>query len=302
MWPRTIEWTELTFGVEIEFVGGAPTELELLPDWEMALDERQIDETGEESGSELKPPPIRWADREQIRTMLRRLREQGALANWSCGLHVHVGLEPWGEDALLPMLEAALASQQALEGLLRTSGHRLLFCPPVLPEMVSRFREAPCSEALRRTGRPQSHRCGLNFAAWYDIGTVEIRYANGSLDEDEVLRTIELCLRYVAALGAGWTLPTEPPALAERLGVPAEGYPPPAPAPRWFQERMWLEEMLRPILAPLALQLAPAGEIHHILPVEDGLLLAVETQDDKLDRAVVKPGPGGWRLDRVLQP
>jgi hypothetical protein len=91
-----VDWKDLKFGFEIEFTGGVPEEVELLPGWEMSLDERQIDETGAESGSELKPPPIVWEQREQIREMLSRLRAQGATANWSCGLHVHVGLEPWG--------------------------------------------------------------------------------------------------------------------------------------------------------------------------------------------------------------
>ncbi|MDF2716450.1 MAG: hypothetical protein K0R28_3375 [Paenibacillus sp.] len=96
MWPKQVDWKDLKFGFEIEFTGGVPEEVELLPGWEMSLDERQIDETGAESGSELKPPPIVWEQREQIREMLSRLRAQGATANWSCGLHVHVGLEPWG--------------------------------------------------------------------------------------------------------------------------------------------------------------------------------------------------------------
>ncbi|UUZ83844.1 amidoligase family protein [Paenibacillus sp. P26] len=57
---KTVDWKELTFGVEIEFVGGAPEQVELLPGWIMDLNERQTDDTGDESGSELKPPPLVW--------------------------------------------------------------------------------------------------------------------------------------------------------------------------------------------------------------------------------------------------
>ncbi|MDG0795104.1 amidoligase family protein [Cohnella ginsengisoli] len=74
MRPALMDWKELRFGVEIEFVGGNPERVELLPGWIMSFDERQIDDTGAESGSELKPPPIKWEDRGQIREMLARLQ------------------------------------------------------------------------------------------------------------------------------------------------------------------------------------------------------------------------------------
>jgi hypothetical protein len=287
-------WQELKFGVEIEFVGGAPEQVELLPGWVMSLDELQIDETGAESGSELKPPPIVWEQRDQIRVMLDRLKAQGATANWSCGLHVHVGLERWGQPVLLPIVETAVSMQEALRGLLRTSDHRMLFCPPVTEAMLHRFRSDPKESAIRHRGRPQSHRCGINAAAWFDIGTVEIRYANGSLNYDEVLRTVELCLRFVAAIGAGRRLPNDSGRLAEELGIPAEGYPTPAAPPQWYRERMWLEETLLPVLAPQALALVKDGEVHHIVPVAEGIMVAVEKPDGSLVRMKFRASAAGW--------
>ncbi|WP_027086982.1 amidoligase family protein [Cohnella panacarvi] len=293
---KRIDWKELKFGVEIEFIGGGdPKQIELLPGWVMALDELQIDESGEESGSELKPPPIRWEDRGQIRAMLARLRAAGATANWSCGIHVHVGLEPWGEKAIPLWIEAALSYQDALRTLLDTSEDRLIYCPPVTPEMREWSRTNPTGESLCRPGRPQSHRCGINLAAWFDIGTVEIRYANGSLDDDEVLNTIELALRFVAAVGEGRELPKEAAALARALDAPSSGYPPAQPAPRWYRERMWLEDMLIPVLTPIAASLVPDGEILHIFPESGGLRVIVEDPKDGAPHLVrVRPTTHGW--------
>ncbi|QYR20754.1 amidoligase family protein [Paenibacillus sp. sptzw28] len=296
MWPRTIDWKQIRFGVEIEFVGGHPQEVELLPGWEMSLDEKQIDETGAESGSELKAPPLVWEERVQIREMLSRLQLQGAAVNWSCGLHVHVDLNTWGQAIVLPMIDAALSVQNALKLLLCTSEHRRIFCPPVTEEMRRRFSLEPGPAALRNHGRPQSHRCGINTAAWFDIGTVEIRYANGSLNYDEIIRTVELCLRFVAAVGEGRKLPADPHKLAIELGAPTDGYPPDAPAPQWYKERMWLEEALIPIFAPIAAQLVQQGEIHHILPVPEGILVAVERPDEELSRYIFRPSVTGWKL------
>ncbi|WP_054023331.1 amidoligase family protein [Bacillus sp. FJAT-28004] len=296
MWPKLVDWKDLRFGVEIEFIGGSPESLELLPGWVMSLDERQIDESGTESGSELKPPPILWADREQIQTTLTRLQEQGATVNWSCGLHVHIGLEPWGEDAVLPLVDAALEYQQAIQALLNTSEHRLLFCPPVTPEMRENFMTNKGADAVLHRGRPQSHRCGINLAAWFDMGTVEIRYANGSVSYDEILHTIELCLRFVAAIGAGRKLSADPRSLALELEAPIQGYPAAIPIPQWYQERCWLEESLIPILTPLATALVPGGEIHHILPVQNGILVAIEKSGGKLFKYVLRPSDKSWTV------
>lgn len=284
------DWQDLRFGVEIEFVGGEdPSTVELLPGWIMSLDEHQVDGNGEASGSELKPPPMLWRDRAQICAMLARLRARGARANWSCGLHVHVGLS--GQGMVLRLVDAALAHQDALRQLLQTAPDRLIYCPPVTAEQRRRYLAEPGRRALVHRGRPQSHRCGINTAAWFDIGTVEIRYANGSLDDDEVLRTIELCLRFVAAVGAGVLPAPAGAALAAALGAPAGGYPPPQAAPLWYRQQAWLEEALIPVLAPLV----PEGEILHIRPVEGGCLIVdLDPEAGPELQVKVRPLPNGW--------
>jgi hypothetical protein len=297
MWPKAIDWQQLKFGVEIEFVGGSPQEIEVLPGWFMDLNERQTDDNGSESGSELKTPPIQWKDKEQIRVMLARLRAQEtAKANWNCGLHVHIGLEPWGESIIIPMIESALMAQEALRTLLNTSEARLQYCPPLTEQMLQQYKNEPCGESLRHRGRPQSHRCGINTAAWYDIGTVEIRYANGSLDADEVLRTVELCLRFIAAVGEGCQLPDNAPQLAARLGASLTGYPPAQTVPQWYKERIWLEETLIPILTPQVEKLVPGSEILSILPVPEGLRVTVELPEDGIPLSLLfAPLRDGWK-------
>jgi hypothetical protein len=296
-WPLEVDWKTLRYGVELEFVEGRPDDVVLEPGWSMLRDEWQIDERGQLSGAELTSPPLAWDEREQIRVMTERLKRAGAAANWSCGLHVHVDLSAWGESIVPALLDSALRTQDALRRLLRTADHRLLFCPPVTREMRDRYAAEPGSRALHNPGRPQSHRCGVNARAWYDNGTVEIRYANGSLDDGEIARTVELCLRWTAAVGAGRALPDEPEALARALGAPADGYPPPLDPPLWHLERMWLEDALIPVLTPLIRERMPDGEIHTIRPAPDGLL-AVDAEDasGSIQRFAVRPDAGGWTL------
>lgn len=293
MWPRTIDWTELRFGVEIEFMDADPTAIELLPGWKMPLNEKQTDDRGGEGGGELQSPPLHWHEREQIAVMLDRLKAAGARATWACGLHVHVGVEAWGEAIILPMVEAALTSQEALMGLFQTSRHRLIFSPPITPAMRERFVQERNPRVVGYHGRPESHRCGINPRAYADYGTVEIRYPNASLAYAEVALTVEACLRFVAAVGAGRSLPSTAWELAEALGVPEEGYPRPAAAPRWHLERRWLEDALIPVLQPLCDQIAPGGEILSIRPVAEGLLVVVEYDWPRVERFVFRPQVGG---------
>jgi hypothetical protein len=300
-----MDWQQLRFGVEIEFVGGAPERLPLLPGWTIALDELQTDDFGRPSGAELKPGPLTWAERDQIRIMLDRLQAMGARANWSCGLHVHVGLEPWGEAILLPLMEAALQTQEAFYDLLQTAPHRRLYCPPVLPELRDALKVRPSRESVRRTGNPASNRCGINLSTWWDIGTVEFRFANGSVQFDAICRTVELYLRFVAAVGAGVCLPAEAGApagslsglaLANALGAPPSGYPAPQECPPWRWEQLHLDALLRPVLAPLVAERCPAGEILSITPTARGLQVTVELPEDQKRYLTALTVPGGWRL------
>lgn len=299
MWPMTMDWQQLRFGVEIEFVGGAPETVELLPDWVISLDEHQKDDRGNNSGSELKPGPITWADREQIRTMLARLKAMGSEANWSCGLHVHVDLQPWGESILLPLMDAGLTWQEAFYDLLQTSPHRRLYCPPVTPAMREALAASPSRDAVRRWGDPESNRCGVNLGSWWDLGTVEFRFANGSLEFEQICRTIELYLRFVTAVGAGQMTKGDSitgAALAMVLGAPQDGYPPATPCPSWRWEQIHLTNHLRPVLYPLVTARYPEGQIHTITPVAEGLQVTVELEDDRTVPLIVLSTPTGWRL------
>jgi hypothetical protein len=296
MWPRFVEWTALRFGVEIEFVEGNPDKVELLPGWKMAMDERQIDDSGAKSGAELQSPPLNWEDREQIQIMLQRLRNNGAVAIWSCGLHVHIGLEPWGEQIIVPFSKAVLNYQDVLRTLLQTADQRLIYCPKLTQEMHGRFMISQSESDLRHTGRPQSHRCGINLRSWYDIGTVEIRYANGTLDYEQVETTVQLALRFVSAIGAEKELPSDLHGFSTSLGVPRDGYPPPLTPPQWYRERIWLENMLLPIVQPFVDERFPSGEILEIIPGPKGIVVTGEKVSGDPFSLTFHLGQEGWTL------
>jgi len=250
-YPLNIAWHSLPFGVELEFVGARLGDVTLPDGWGWRPEDALYDNAGilvpervdpDVVGGEVGSPILTWGERGQVAEMAARLREAGGYANWSCGVHVHVGLGAWGEDIRLPMLDAALATEGALRGLLRPAPHRDIYLPQTTPEVRARLLAATTPEAFARNfvygDNEWSRRGGINLRAWADYGTVEIRLPNGSLDAGEILTAVEVCLKWVAAVGRGATLPASPEALAAALDVPATGYPPPQAAPPWWPERL----------------------------------------------------------------
>ncbi len=246
-----VDWQTLPFGVEIEFVGARLGDIHLPEGWDWRDEDALYDEAGQPvpelvapdvRGGEVGSPILTWARRDEIAEVTRQLRAAGGVANWSCGVHIHVSIEPWGKRLLLPLLDAVLATEDALRGLLQPAPHRAVYTPCTTPAMRDMLLRATTPELFETDfvygDEPWSQRGGVNLRAWADYGTVEFRLPNGSLDEGEISQTVKLCLKWVTAVGGGETLPTTPDALADALGVPRTGYPPPQTAPDWWPARL----------------------------------------------------------------
>ena len=299
VWPRVLPWTELEFGVEVEFVDADPDSVRLVPGWTMDRGDSQLALTGARSGAEAKPGKLGWAQRGEIDQILAAIEAAGGAVNWSCGFHVHVGLEPWGESILEPLLDATLTTQGALAELFMLPPHRQLFAPELSEAMCEAWRANPDEDALNHVGRPQSHRCGVNVAAWYEHRSVEFRFPNATLDGDEARRSVELCLRWVAAVGEGRELPSEMRALAKALEVPAEGYPAPHPEPPWHRREEQLNELLIPVLQPMIEREVPGAEILFIRATPEGLTAKTDRGGRHNHRFWFEIGEQGIRIIRI---
>lgn len=283
-WPQSVDWREIEFGVEIEWVGAPQGAIELLPGWEIVAEDslffddgRMVDPVRGDDvmGGELTSPRLTWDGRDEIAVMCSRLKAVGAVSNWSCGLHVHADGSRWGSSLLLPGLDAALATEQALQQLVDTAPHRLDYAPrttvalrEAVAEVVRAAQPVARSGAIGRSApqravdagailrrlvygrRPPSHRGGINFRPLFDTGSVEFRLPNASLEPDEIYRTVELWLRWMAATGEGRRLPGSPPELAREVGAPSAGYPPRQEAPAWWWRRRAVDRALYPVLLP----------------------------------------------------
>ncbi|MEM7151780.1 MAG: amidoligase family protein [Myxococcota bacterium] len=301
-WPREVDFRQLRFGVELEFAETDASRVVLPRGWSLDPSERMLAMTGEFSGGEIKPSPLRWAQREGIAAGLRAIAEAGGVVNWSCGLHVHVDLASWGSAVLPAVLEAALQTQSALRELFATAEHRMLYCPAVTAAQCDAHAADPCEAALRHAGRPEAARSGINVSAWYDFGTVELRYPNATLDPESALRCVELCLRWVSAVGAGVSLPSEAQALAAALDMPGTGYPPPHPQPVWHRREEQLTELMIPILQPMCMAERPGARILFVRPTPEGLYVKTDSGNEVNHRFWFRPHAAGFELLRIEDP
>ena len=298
MWPREVDWQALRFGVEIEFVGVEPKLVELLEGWAVDPRESMRELSGDYGGGEIKSPPIDWSQRTQIHTMMARIQAAGGMVNWSCGFHVHISLGPWGLEAMPALMDATLATQDALRELFMTPAHRMIFCPSLTPTMRDAWLAEPEEDALCHEGRPQGARCGLNLAAWYEFETLELRFPNGTLDAEQALRCVEVALRWVVAVGRGVELPSELEQLIAVLELPPEGYPPALAEPTWHRREEQLSKLLIPVLRPLIAAKLPGAEPLWVRPTPEGLYVKTDSGNERNHRFWFEPHAGGFRLVR----
>ena len=60
----------------------------------------QVVSASDEYKTEMVSPICRWEDIETVQELVRKLREAGAIANDSCGIHVHVDASPFNANTL----------------------------------------------------------------------------------------------------------------------------------------------------------------------------------------------------------
>jgi len=96
-----------------------------------------------EQRSEVVSPICRWEDIETVQAILRALREAGAVAHSSCGIHVHIGLGEHTPKTLRNLVNIVNAKEDLLTLALQISPERRdRWCQPVDPELYATRAEA----------------------------------------------------------------------------------------------------------------------------------------------------------------
>ena len=160
---------------------------------------------------EVVSPILQYEDIEDLQNIVRELVKSGAMANDSCGIHVHVDGANHTADSLINLVNLFTGRQDLFYEALQNITRAERWCQKASKEMMKAMRKGEHSkEAIERVyysqlnngyrgGIDHSHYCnaryrGLNLHALYTKGTVEFRLFNGTTHAGKIKAYIQFCL------------------------------------------------------------------------------------------------------------
>lgn len=233
------------FGVEIEFTGitrrkaagivakvlgcevgssaGSPYFTRTMVDsqgrgWKVMRDSsiepmRSVGEASDEYRVEFVTPPLRYEDIETVQEIVRAFRKAGAVANYSCGIHIHVDGANHNALSLRRLVKFFSARQQLVYEALRVSASRVSsWCKPVSKNLIDEMAKVKnisrsemetiwysrandgYSGRIDHTHYNHTRYHGLNLHSFFSKGTVEFRLFNSTLHAGKIKAYIQFCL------------------------------------------------------------------------------------------------------------
>jgi hypothetical protein len=156
---------------------------------------------------EIVSPVLEYTDIDELQRVVRAVREAGAKADPSCGIHIHVDGARFDAKSVVNLVKLVHKQERLLEHALGVSDERLArFCRPIessfiealearRPKTLGEIRDAWYGRSNASPSRYDSSRYhGLNLNSLFFRGTIEFRYFNGSLHAGEVKAYVQLVL------------------------------------------------------------------------------------------------------------
>ena len=160
---------------------------------------------------EVVSPILQYEDIEDLQNIVRALVAGGALANDSCGIHVHIDGANHNADSLIRLVNLVVGRQDLFCEALQNESRCGHWCQKTSKAMMKAMKKGEHSlENIERLyysrlnndyygGINHSHYCparyrGLNLHAFYTKGTVEFRLFNGTTHAGKIKAYIQFCL------------------------------------------------------------------------------------------------------------
>ena len=160
---------------------------------------------------EVVSPILQYEDIEDLQNIVRKLVEGGALANSSCGIHVHVDGANHTADSLIRLVNLVVGRQDLFCEALQNESRCNRWCQKTSREMMVAMKKGEHTKANieriyyselnngYRGGINHQHYCparyrGLNLHALYTKGTIEFRLFNGTTHAGKIKAYIQFCL------------------------------------------------------------------------------------------------------------
>ncbi len=167
----------------------------------------RVVQAGSDYKCEVVSPILQYEDIEDLQEIVRQLRHNGAFANSSCGIHVHVGAERFTPQTLRNIVNIIASKEDILYRALQIDPARMSYCKKTnerLLETINRRKPKTMSQLAdiwyadyptdRNNHYNRSRYHGLNLHATFTKGTVEFRLFNGTTHAGEIKAYIQFCL------------------------------------------------------------------------------------------------------------
>ena len=168
--------------------------------------------TSSDHRCEVVSPILQYEDLADLQEIVRKLREAGAFANSSCGIHVHVDGANHNPDSLTRLINFAVGRQDLFYEALEIGDRANRWCKKINASLLAamkhdRVRTKESMEHLwysavndGYTGgishvhyNPTRYR-GINLHAFFTKGTVEFRLFNGTTHAGKIKAYVQFCL------------------------------------------------------------------------------------------------------------
>ena len=164
---------------------------------------------GRDYSCEFVTPVCRWDDIEDIQEIVRQLRRKGAIANSSCGIHVHVGAESHTAKTLRNLVNIMASKEDLLYKALKVISSREEYCKKMDESFVTEMnKQKPTSTRtienlwyegyetyLTRSSHYNASRYhALNLHSLWQGKGIEFRCFNGTTHAGRIKTYIQLCL------------------------------------------------------------------------------------------------------------
>lgn len=232
------------FGVEIEMTGitrekaakivakvlnsipsaqsGRPYHTQTIKDssgrtWKIMRDSSIYPENNTEFASdeyrvEFVTPPLNYEDIELLQNIIRELRKAGALANNSCGIHIHVDGANHTPDSLKKLVTFMISRQDLIYDALEIGNRGNRWCKKLNKNILKEMKS--CQQLTRSTTEQiwyspandnysgginhehynETRYHGVNLHSYFTKGTVEFRLFNSTLHDEKIKAYIQFCL------------------------------------------------------------------------------------------------------------
>ncbi|MCD7826372.1 MAG: amidoligase family protein [Clostridiaceae bacterium] len=161
---------------------------------------------------EFVTPPLNYTDIELLQNIIRKLRENGAKAHSSCGIHIHVDGVNHNPNSLRRLVNFMTSRQDLIYEALEIESRESAWCQKLNSDLLKAMKKdknltkekaeeiwySRANDGYTGGISHEHYNCtryhGVNLHSYFTKGTVEFRLFNSTLHAGKIKAYIQFCL------------------------------------------------------------------------------------------------------------